>query len=755
MPAMVSLGFQAVILCGVGANLYPFTQAENMPKALLPLANRPMIYYALDWCEKAGVHSILILTLQEHLSLIQSHFRSPAFTSTSLSHILSKKSMTIQFEAPSSLNDNLQSADILRIAHSKGWIKGDFVLLPCDIVAQGLGLQQLAQVWMVEQAAFGGGGSIIRNGEDGRDGRRGPLGVWYGVGGEGAVKGQETDLIIISPPSTLGTKSYYNNFSTTVPSPSTPTVHYLYQSLPPHALKGLTNSSDFPLRHSLLTRHPHASLRCNSHRDAHIYIFPHWVLEFIVANPKLSSVKDDVIPWLAKCGWQKGLGEKMGLSEILAKRPRSAGNDDAADDVEEDIDVCGRSTMQVTNLKNVLKFLAAAPSTTPPPGGVRLASRVIKSARNESHDTTGTSTPTPPHSMTASLQSLPPVLPNPVPLIKKIPKITAFLAPEEYVPTSQPPIPYIRRVDSPQLFLSTNLHLAKSEVALPGQPATSTNTNANESVGLVESQAAVQPKIDPTCNISPKTTITTSDCLLGPNCTVQEKCIIKRCVLGQNVTVNKGARLMGCVLLEGCVIEDNVKMDGCIVGKNARIGQGSVLKECEVGHGYIVEEGTEAKGERLVVLEGIEGGDGSGWGSEDEDGDYDSESDEEQGSAGEDDEREEEAGSEEEQQVTPKSSKETSSSTSAASVASPTAAAATIPLPVSLSPTAAVTKRESKQEASTEGVVSRIVNVPTGTVVERIVVPEEGREKEKSTGGDAGEDLSVERQSEMEMVVRE
>ena len=134
--------------------------------------------------------AILILTLQEHLSLMQSHFRSPAFTSTALSHILSKKGTAIQFEAPSSLNDNHQSADILRVAHNKGWVKGDFVVLPCDMVAQGLGLQQIAQVWMVEQAAFGGGGCGVRNGEDGRDGRRGMLGVWYGVGGEGAVKGQ-------------------------------------------------------------------------------------------------------------------------------------------------------------------------------------------------------------------------------------------------------------------------------------------------------------------------------------------------------------------------------------------------------------------------------------------------------------------------------------------------------------------------------------------------------------------------------------
>ncbi|KAI5811547.1 hypothetical protein DFH27DRAFT_597293 [Peziza echinospora] len=645
MPAVVSLGFQAVILCGTGASLYPFTQAEDMPKALLPLANRPMIYYSLDWCEKAGVQSILILTLQEHQQQIQSHFKSPAFTSTSLSHILAKRGVTIQFEAPSSLNDNLQSADILRVAKNKGWIKGDFVVLPCDIVAQGLGLQQIVQVWMVEQGAFGGGGSTSRNGEDGRDGRRGPLGVWYGVGGDGAVKGQESDLLIISPKSTLGTQSLNNGLPGT---PSSSTIHSLLQTFPPHALKGVIDSSDLPFRYSLLERHPRAQLRCHSHRDAHIYILPHWVLDFIVANPKLSSLKDDVIPWLAKCSWQKGLGERMGLEEILSKRPRSAGNDggDTVDDGEEEFDVGGRSTTQVTNPQSYSKFLAGAPPGTPPhSGGVRLAQRAGGGTlynKNESHDNTGASSPTsPPASMSMSLQSLPGLMRNPIPLIKRVPKVTAYLTAADYSPTVQPAMPYIRRVDTPHLFLTANLHLAKSEVPLPGQPATSANTNESE-------QPATQTahvKIDPTCNVSPRATVTSSDTILGPNCTIMEKAVIKRCVLGPNVTVQAGARLMGCVLLEGCVVEGNVKLDGCILGKGARVGTGSILKDCEVSHGYVVEEGTEAKGERLVTLEGMEeGGEGgSGWGSDEvdeDDGDY-TDSDDDDDDDGNEDEQEE------------------------------------------------------------------------------------------------------------------
>lgn len=74
--------FQAVVLAGYGStnrwaalsnqtrpahivlilivipwySLYPISDEENMPKALLPVANKPIISYTLEWLEKAGIH---------------------------------------------------------------------------------------------------------------------------------------------------------------------------------------------------------------------------------------------------------------------------------------------------------------------------------------------------------------------------------------------------------------------------------------------------------------------------------------------------------------------------------------------------------------------------------------------------------------------------------------------------------------------------------------------------------------------------
>lgn len=51
-------GFQAIILCGPGVSLNTFTaNPEDFPKALVPIANRPMVWYPLDWCYRMGITS--------------------------------------------------------------------------------------------------------------------------------------------------------------------------------------------------------------------------------------------------------------------------------------------------------------------------------------------------------------------------------------------------------------------------------------------------------------------------------------------------------------------------------------------------------------------------------------------------------------------------------------------------------------------------------------------------------------------------
>jgi hypothetical protein len=61
-----SPGLQAFILCGPGVSLNTFTSSpKDLPKALIPIANRPMVWYPLDWCYRMGVTGMLTWHISE------------------------------------------------------------------------------------------------------------------------------------------------------------------------------------------------------------------------------------------------------------------------------------------------------------------------------------------------------------------------------------------------------------------------------------------------------------------------------------------------------------------------------------------------------------------------------------------------------------------------------------------------------------------------------------------------------------------
>ncbi len=82
MPHAISMpapGFQAVILCGPGVSFDTFTsKPEESPKALIPIANRPMVWYPLDFCYRMGVTSMLLF-LSSSLAVAQVSVNNVAF----------------------------------------------------------------------------------------------------------------------------------------------------------------------------------------------------------------------------------------------------------------------------------------------------------------------------------------------------------------------------------------------------------------------------------------------------------------------------------------------------------------------------------------------------------------------------------------------------------------------------------------------------------------------------------------------------
>lgn len=442
--------------------------------------------------------------------------------------------------SPSALSQNTPTAEILRHPEVQAAITGDFLLLPCDLVCELPG-ESLLEVWMIQQGGLGGGPfssddypgpKMGYGGESG--GRRGGLGVWFETKGEDHVKGAETDFVI----------------TTALPQPPVPPPE---GSLRPHiskllyatttdTLRDITEEKKgFPIRHGLIRKHGRVRM-LTTHRDAHIYLFPHWVLEMIMRNEHFDSISEDVIGWWAKAGWQDGLAEKLGLGDVLephtsdsAKGGENGGR--AGGKMEDEMDMASMSSTHIS-----------AP---------RLPTKTVHGHR--------------------------PKTPLSVP---------HFLS---YVHPSTPSRPLIRRVDTPHLLLSTSLHLA----ALPPatNPAPDTQPTPLSHALKISTDAAL---------IAPHTTIHAPTTLIAPNTTIATHAVIKSSVIGADCVIGKGVRSTGSLLMDGCTVGDKTVLQGCILGRGCVIGKGATLKECEVQEGYQVQDGTDGTGEKYMVFEGLE-----------------------------------------------------------------------------------------------------------------------------------------------------
>ncbi|KAF1844251.1 uncharacterized protein K460DRAFT_369120 [Cucurbitaria berberidis CBS 394.84] len=547
MPHATSLpepGFQALILCGPGASFSTFTsRPRDIPKALLPIANRPMVWYPLEWCYRMGVTDIIVITPPESLEAIEAAMSQNP-------HLTTLPSPKPDILAPKDLTHETGTGDLFRLPEVQNAIKGDFIVLPCDLVCE-LDGTALADAWMIEQGGFAGAsgglhenGSKIAFGAGGeRLGRRGGLGVWYETKGEGSKKGEETDFIATTPLPTP-----------TVPAPADSLrrhISNLVYSVPTDTLNDITEANKtFPLRHSLIRKHARIKM-LTTHRDAHIYFFPYWVIEMIKKNEKFESISEEVLGWWAKAGWQDGLGDKLGLRQILQ------GEDEASDHgsqvVEEEVDVSKFSTTYSSGMTN--------DGTRTP---TILASRVTRSS----------SIPESAKSLTSDSKLI-------------IPPLLAYVQP------SRPTEPLIRRVDDSHLLLTVSLRLAKL-------------SSIEESSKDTASPFAHQSKIAHKESIPRKCRVEAENSLLAENVIVEEKTNIKETVIGPNCKISEGARLLRCLLMDGVEIGPNVQLTDCILGRRCKIEGGAantdktVLKDCEVQDGQVVEWGTEAKNEKFM-----------------------------------------------------------------------------------------------------------------------------------------------------------
>jgi translation initiation factor eIF-2B subunit gamma len=429
--------------------------------------------------------------------------------------------------APKDLDQNTGTAQIFRLPEVRAAVKGDFVVLPCDLVCE-LGGESLLESWMVKEAGLGGatggnqeftGPKMALGGEKG--GRRGGLGVWYETKGETVIKGEETDFIAISP---LEAES--------VPPSKTSLLNHvskLVYSVPTDTLKDITeDKKSLPVRHSLIRAHPRLRM-LSSHRDAHIYIFPAWVLDMINRNEHMDSIGEDVIGWWAKATWQEGLGAKLALREVFENSLPRDTDENLLDNSPEhdDIDFASLSSTFTSKLQAGL-----------PSGTQELKSKIV------------------------------------------VPPILAYVHPQPKAGTT---IPLIRRVDTAPLLLATSLQLAKLDAADNiGRDACSPLAHQGK-VAYPQGIASRTTVTRPDCLLAENVTVeekcSIKECVIGANCQIKEGAKLTRCVLMDGVVVGKGCKLTGCILGKRSEIGEESILTDCEVQENLLVEANSKSSE--------------------------------------------------------------------------------------------------------------------------------------------------------------------------------
>ncbi|KAI0384715.1 nucleotide-diphospho-sugar transferase [Hypomontagnella monticulosa] len=527
MPHAVSMpatGLQALILCGPGSSFPTFTSnPDENPKALLPIANRPMVWYPIDFCYRTGITNITLICPPSASDAITTALNTNPFL-TALPH------PRPDLVAPHGLDQNTGTAEILRLPEIRELITSDFIVLPCDLVCE-LGGDRLLQAWMVKAASLP---DLLSDGEPPYC--NGGLGVWYETKTTPPIKGEETDFIVTAPMSMPPVPTSKDSLL--------PHLSYLTYSMPKDSLNDLVDQKkSFPIRHGLLRTHPKLRM-LTTHRDAHIYILPRWILDFIQENERLETIGEDVIGWWAKANWATGLFGKLGMKKIIEGRSKSQETDKTAR---------GNVALSEENLLDSPGRTRESYETSPPAEFEKAQGDDLLAKPKEA--------------------AVPPIL--------------------AYIHPASVDAPLLRRVDTAQLLLAISLQLAK----LPSIEETGPET---------ASPFAHPKKLAYPEGVKPRTTITRQDCLIAENVMVEEKTSIKESVIGANCQIKEGAKLFQCLLMDGVVVGKGCKLTRCILGKRSEVGEGSTLTDCEVQENLLVEPRTEDKDSKLMSSSGLE-----------------------------------------------------------------------------------------------------------------------------------------------------
>ena len=528
---------QPIIFSGPGSNLYPLCDASSSSasacKALLPVANRPLIAYALQNLLSTGLTSCLLLApASQHPAIIKAlqgvRLTPPAAlpvpgekrkakevkdekkwigvsivdgnggtssasggggggsSSTSNAHQSSTSDATNMkveilplgpYDGKNSEEAKQQdgfrrqilgTAELLRWVASLGKLEADPLVVPVDLISPSMPLKDLVHLYTEAQASFAGTPTAC-------------CALYERGAGDGTGRERERD----GPPRMLSAYSADKSDERRL-----------------LLVQDADISADVTFRRSLLQACPLMRLSTRL-LDSHAYILNRdQILPLLEENPSLTSLREHVLPLVAKASWMNGLKEKANW------------NFDKSDGLDED-DMDGDNEGDTAKAR--LTQLAKSDSLT---------KHTLERSSTQRHNTRNAG------------QSK----------IRCLTTVSRLQAAEDDAEGSNSSLPrFIARANTVPTFLESNRWMLKA-LSSQSPPPFSIPSISNEHLDGA-APATTQSKDE---TLQSSSAQLSPDSLIGFGTKIGDRASIKRSVVGNRCEIAGGARLSGCVLMDGC-----------------------------------------------------------------------------------------------------------------------------------------------------------------------------------------------------------
>ncbi|ELK13141.1 Translation initiation factor eIF-2B subunit gamma [Pteropus alecto] len=236
----VKMEFQAVVMAvGGGSRMTDLT--SSIPKPLLLVGNKPLIWYPLNLLERVGFEEVIVVTTRDVQKALSAEFKMK----------MKLDIVCIPDEADKG------TADSLRHIYPK--LKTDVLVLSCDLITD-VALHEVVDLFRAHDASLA---MLMRKGQDGLE----------------SVPGQKGKKKAVEQRDFIGVDSTGKR------------------------LLFMANEADLDeelvIKGSILQKHP----RIRFHTglvDAHLYCMKKYVVDFLMENESITSIRSELIPYLVR-----------------------------------------------------------------------------------------------------------------------------------------------------------------------------------------------------------------------------------------------------------------------------------------------------------------------------------------------------------------------------------------------------------------------------------------------------------------------